>query len=146
MDVVRRNTDYALRAMIYLAEHYSNGTASAKELARQGDIPYQLVCKLLQRLNNAKLVKSSRGARGGFQLNRGPADITVLKVIEVIQGRLRLNRCLLSSNKCPRQKKCPVRVKLAELQKTISSYLGSITLDELAKKGRTRAKTVRRKK
>ncbi len=146
MDIVRRNTDYALRAMINLAGHCGNEPVSAREAARQGDIPYQLACKILQRLNNERLVKSSMGAKGGFRLSREPSKITVLQVIEAIQGPVRLNRCLLSADGCPRQRSCPVKPKLTELQKFISSYLDSITLDELTKKGRAKTKNVRRKR
>jgi Rrf2 family iron-sulfur cluster assembly transcriptional regulator len=140
MDIVRRNTDYALRAMIHLAEHYGNGAVSAREVARQGGIPYQLVCKLLQRLGKAGLIRSSMGARGGFKLRKDPSKISVLQVIETIQGPVRLNRCLLSAKACLRQRSCPVKPKLAELQKTIGDYLGGIKLDELVKSSRAKTK------
>ena len=146
MDIIRRNTDYALRAMLNLAEHYGNGTVSAREMARQGGIPYQLVCKLLQRLHNAKLVKSSMGAKGGFQLGKEPSKISVLQVIETIQGPVRFNRCLLSADGCLRYRSCPVKPKLAELQKSMGNYLGSIKLNELVKSSRAKTKRVRRKK
>ena len=140
MDIVRRNTDYALRAMLNLAGHYGNGTVSAREVARQGGIPYQLACKLLQRLGKAKLIKSSMGPKGGFSLSKEPSKISLLQVIETIQGPVRLNRCLLSMKGCPRQRGCPVKPKLAELQKTIGDYLGSIKLDELVKTSRVKTK------
>jgi len=146
MDIVRRNTDYALRAMANLAEHYGNEAVSARELAQRGDIPYQLACKILQRLNKAGLVKSLMGAKGGFRLSKEPSKISVLQVIETIQGPVRLNRCLLSKDGCQRQRSCPVKPKLAKLQKSLSFDLDSITLDELTKKGRAKAKNVRRKR
>jgi Rrf2 family iron-sulfur cluster assembly transcriptional regulator len=132
MDIIRRNTDYALRAMVNLARHYQNGSASVKALASQEHIPYQLTCKLMQKLHRVKLVESCMGPKGGFRLSRKPSKISVLEVIEAIQGPLSLNRCLLRVNACPRQRSCTVRVKLAELQRYVSSRLGGITLDELA--------------
>ena len=121
-----------MRAMVNLARHYQNGSAPARTLAAQEHIPYQLACKLMQKLHSAGLIKSCMGPKGGFRLNRKPSKINVLEVIEAIQGPLALNRCLLSINVCPRQRNCTVRVKLAELQRCVSSRLGGITLDELA--------------
>ncbi len=132
MDILRRNTDYALRAMVNLARHYGNSTVSTRALTAKENIPYQLACKLMQKLHNAKLVKSCMGPKGGFQLSRRPSKISVLEVIEVIQGPLALNRCLLRVDACPRQRICKVRLKLVELQRYVSSHLGSITLNELA--------------
>ena len=132
MDILRRNTDYALRVMVSLARCYQDGSASARTLASQEHIPYQLTCKLMQKLRSVKLVESCMGPKGGFRLGRKPSKISVLEVIEAIQGPLALNRCLLSIDACPRQRSCTVRVKLAELQRCVSSRLGSITLDELA--------------
>ncbi|MBN1456281.1 MAG: Rrf2 family transcriptional regulator, partial [Sedimentisphaerales bacterium] len=62
MNIVKQNTDYALRAMIDLAGHYKGKTAvSVRELAGREDISYQFACKILQKLQRAGLVKSSMG-------------------------------------------------------------------------------------
>jgi len=153
MDVLRRNTDYALRAMVNLARHYGNGTVSTRALTAKENIPYQLACKLMQMLHNAKLVESCMGPKGGFRLGKEPSKISLLEIIELIQGPIRLNRCLLGKNVCGRQKSsirlnnrcllrknacvrrkscpCPVRAKLAELQQCVNSHLAAITLNEL---------------
>ncbi|MFQ6035795.1 MAG: RrF2 family transcriptional regulator [Sedimentisphaerales bacterium] len=133
MDMVRRNTDYALRAMVNLAEHYQNQPLSTRKIAAEEDIPYQLACKLMQKLHNAKLVKSFMGPKGGFRLNKDPSSISLLQVIEAIQGPVRLNRCLLGRDVCSQQKRCKVRMKLADLGQSIKRYLGGVTLDELAR-------------
>jgi Rrf2 family protein len=133
MEVVRRNTDYALRAMLKLAKHYGNKPVSSKELAQQGQAPYQLVCKLMHKLHIAKLVESSMGPKGGFGLSADPSKISLLKVIEAIQGPIRLNRCLSGNGICPYQKKCKVRGKLAKLEDSINNYLGSVKLNGLVK-------------
>lgn len=133
MDVVRRNTDYAMRLMLNLAKHHENGPISTRTAASEEDVPYQLACKLMQKLQRAKLVKSSMGPKGGFVLGKEPSKISLLDVIEAIQGPISLNRCMLSLDACPRYRRCPVRAKLVGIQKSISSGLAGISFDELSK-------------
>ena len=131
MDVLRRNTDYALLAMVHLAAHWKQGPASVRKLASQENISYPLVRKLMQKLCNCGLVESSMGSKGGFSLSRQPSEINLLEIIETIQGPLRLNRCVLGIDICPRQKAYPVSRKLAKLQKNMTRELHGITLDDL---------------
>lgn len=131
MDILRRNTDYALRLMVSLAKHGPDGSISTRALAEEQDVPYQLACKLMQQLHACKLVESCMGSRGGFRLDREPGRISLLDVVEVIQGRLSLNRCLLSKTCCPRIATCPVRAKMGELQSQMDEYLGKVTLADL---------------
>ncbi|MCP4612581.1 MAG: Rrf2 family transcriptional regulator [Planctomycetes bacterium] len=131
MDILRRNTDYALRAMVNLAGHYGEDPVSTRDISQSEDISYQLACKLMQKLNNAGLVKSRMGPNGGFALSRTPKKINLAEIIDAIQGPLSLSRCLLGENVCPKQNGCPITAKLTKLQKNIGDYLQSITLDEL---------------
>jgi len=134
MDVLRRNTDYGLRMMTALAEHFNNGQLiSARQLASNGHFPYQLGCKLLQKLHRAKLVKSGMGPKGGFTLSREPSKITLMEIIKVLQGGIRLNRCLLGGDGCEFEADCEINTKLSCLQLYIDGYLDGITLAEIAK-------------
>jgi len=132
MDIVRRNTDYALRLMVNLARNYGKGPVPTRTAAGEEDVPYQLACKLMQKLNKAKLVESCMGPRGGFELGREPSKINLLEVIESIQGPISVNRCLLSAQGCPRHKRCTVKTRLEGIQEGISRGLAEITFDELA--------------
>ena len=143
MDVLRRNTDYALRAMVHLARHWQDGPVSTSEIAESEEIYYQLACKLMQRLQKAGLVASTMGAKGGFTLSRQPAKISLAQVIEAVQGKIHLNRCLIGGYKCPREAECPVYKKLTSLQSQIDSYFAKINLAELIK---TRPKKSRKGK
>ena len=131
MDVVRRNTDYAARLMVHLAKHYGNGPISTRAVAAEEEVPYQLACKLMQKLNNAKLVTSCMGPKGGFVLGAEPSKISLLEIVEAIQGPISINRCVLDQKACSRNTICTVRDKLADIQESMTKGLAAITLDEL---------------
>ena len=131
MDILRRNTDYALRLMVALASKYDGNALSTKALVKETIVPYQLACKLLQRLQKAGLVQSTMGPKGGFTLTKSPKKINLWNVIDVIQGKVNMNRCLLGDFKCQRRANCTIHGKLAELQQQIKNSLTATTLDEL---------------
>jgi len=146
MDVVRRNTDYAARLMVHLAKHYGNGPISTRAAAAEEQVPYQLACKLMQKLNNAKLVTSCMGPKGGFVLAAEPSKISLLEVVEAIQGPISMNRCVLNKDACSRSAICAVREKLTDIQKSMTRGLAAITLDELARRGRSKENAGKRKR
>jgi len=133
MDVIRRNTDYALRLVIGLVGSYGRGPLSAKALAYTADISFSMTSKLLQKLVSAKLAKSTMGKAGGFELVKLPSEISLYDVILVFQGQVCLNQCIANPRSCPKSPKCLVSKKLAGLQSYIEKYLKDITLDELLK-------------
>ncbi len=140
MDVLRRNTDYALRAVVNLAGRYGGEPVSTRDLAKSEDVPYQLACKLLQKLHQAGLVDSAMGPQGGFYLSRAPGGISVLEVVEAIQGPISLNRCVLGVGACPREGNCTISERLIELQRQINEYLGGLDLDELLRHKKRKTK------
>ncbi|MBN1795216.1 MAG: Rrf2 family transcriptional regulator [Sedimentisphaerales bacterium] len=145
MDVLRRNTDYALRAMVHLARHWGDGSVSTKDLADSEKISYDLACKLLQKLAGAKLVKSRMGPKGGFELKKEPGKVSIKEIIESVQGPVFLNKCLMGDFKCPLEERCPVNKKLSELQEYIDGFFNHVTLanlleDEDLVKGKRKAR------
>jgi Rrf2 family iron-sulfur cluster assembly transcriptional regulator len=146
MDIVRRNTDYAARLMVHLAKHYGNSPISTRTAAAQERVPYQLACKLMQKLNNEKLVKSCMGPKGGFVLAREPSKISLLEVVEAIQGPVSINRCVLDVDACFRATDCTVRQRLADIQKTMTKELAAISLDELTQADRANKSSGKRKR
>ncbi len=140
MDIVRRNTDYATRAMVHLVCDESGTAVSTRAIAEKEDISYQLACKLMQRLNRAGLVKSTMGPKGGFTLGRDPSRINMLEIIEAVQGSITVNRCLDDEVGCDRQPECPVSKALEQLQDYIESFLAKATLDKMCKTSGKRRK------
>jgi len=134
MDVLRRNTDYGLRMMVILAEYFSDGQLiSARQLANTAHFSDQLSSKILQRMHKAGLVSSGMGPKGGFILSRPPSEITLMDVVEALQGNVRLNRCLLDGDGCEFQSTCEINTKLSDLQLYINDFFSGITLAEMIK-------------
>ncbi len=131
MNVLRKNTDYALRMMGNLAGNYGQNAVSVRMLARQEDVSYQFACKILQKLQGAGLVESAMGSAGGYRLCREPEKITMLDVIRAMQGNVVVNRCTDENDNCPRQANCPVSKVLCQLQQDIDEFFTKVTLEGL---------------
>ena len=131
MDTLRRNTDYGLRIMVALASESNGKSMSVRQLASEGNFSYDLGCKILQRLHKAGLIRSRMGPKGGFALSKDPSEISLMEIVKVLQGRIRLNRCLLGGDGCEFWPDCQISARLAHLQRHIDDYLGGITLAEM---------------
>ena len=79
---------YALQAMMTLARHYQHGTLKIWEIAADSDLPGNFLELILVELRNARLVKSVRGAKGGYKLRRAPSEIRLSEIIRLIDGPL----------------------------------------------------------
>ncbi len=89
-----RKSDYALRAVIYLARLSDDRFGRVSEIAKAKDIPQAFLAQILPLLANHGLVKSQQGAHGGYALARSPDAISFLDIIESVEGPLRLNKCV----------------------------------------------------
>ena len=138
MDVIRRNTDYALRAMVTLAANYGEGAVSARTLAENSTVSYQLMCKLLQKLQAAGFLSSSMGPAGGYRLVKSPDKINLAEVVESIQGPVIIIGCVAKDTKCPCKGTCSISPNLAKLQKQLEDYLTSVTLKQILDESRSK--------
>ena len=134
MDLIRRDTDYALRLAAHLAKGFAAGKPlSARVMAKDNHVSYTLACKLLQKLSAAGLVDSTMGPKGGFVLARRPETITFAQIIKAVQGPVSVIRCLMGEFKCPMKEGCPVSPKLGVMQLQIDGFLSEVTLAEFVK-------------
>ncbi|MCD6416661.1 MAG: Rrf2 family transcriptional regulator [Planctomycetes bacterium] len=131
MAVITRETDYALRALIRLAQ--GPGAIPVRALAEREDAPEPFLRKIMQRLHRAGIVKSYRGPFGGYALAVPSSDITLLRLLETVQQPLVMNECFVKPEMCHRVKFCPVRRRLAELQEDLNTELDDIRLSDLVK-------------
>src|SRR5262249_6672057 len=104
-----KKADYALMAMKHLALPGGQGSSSARQIAALDDIPIELMAKVLQRLVRRGLLASHQGTRGGYQLARRPAQISVADVIQAIDGPVTVTACSTEDGQCEQFAKCNVR-------------------------------------
>ena len=103
-----RAGDYALRVMFILAKLKPGQVSSKSELAKSQEVPSSFLSKILQQLAAKGLILSHRGVRGGFSLSRKPEDISLLEIIEAVEGPLQMNSCVIPEKKnCQRMENCP---------------------------------------
>ncbi len=129
-----RGADYGTLGILYLARQPRDRVVLISEIASAQGVPESYLAKIFQDLAKAGLVRSHRGARGGFTLARLPQDITLRQVIEAIEGPLALNRCLDPREGCENSPGCAVHSALSEAQRTLISALDGVTLYSLAEK------------
>jgi Rrf2 family protein len=103
---VSRKIDYGLRAMIYLAGVPVGKVISLQDLATTLHLPREFLAKILKVLTARGLVRSARGAHGGYTLARPPRDISFLEVIEAVEGPVQLNVCLDHKDRCDVSASC----------------------------------------
>ena len=137
---ITRETDYAVRCVLYLAK-YADVISIVDDIAREMEIPKSFLAKILQKLAKAGIVKSTRGVKGGFRLAMEPSGISLLRVIEAIQGPLCLNVCLIDDKHCRRTSFCSVHPAWVEIQKTVEKELRSYDFGKFLKNERERTST-----
>jgi Rrf2 family protein len=119
---ITRETDYAIRCVYYLACKGGEVTM-VDEIAQQMCSPKSFLAKILQKLAKADLVKSYRGVKGGFQLSRKPKEITLLDVIEAIQGPVVMNVCALDKKMCKFSGTCSIHPVWVDARKQVERLL-----------------------
>ncbi len=113
---ITRQADYALRAMYYLSKLEPTERAATSLIADEQRIPPSFLAKIISQLSIAGLIHTSRGARGGVSLARPPENISILEVVEAIDGPLTLNECTHSIDACPFGENCPIRPVWCDVQ------------------------------
>jgi Rrf2 family protein len=130
--LITRDTDYAVRALCFIAMGQGK-VITVSTLAEKLNTPRPFLRKTLQKLNRQGILKSFKGASGGFQLAARPEKIFFLDLIKVFQGDFKLNECVLKKNICPNKKNCSLKKKLDTIESYVIKELGSITIASLLK-------------
>ena len=133
MKLLSRNTDYAVRAVCYIAKKKS-GVVSVTELVEKLKIPRPFLRKILQALNNEGMLRSSKGMGGGFRLARKPEGIYLTDIMETFQGPFKLNECFFRKEICPNRRSCFLKKKIDGIERYVLSELKAITIGSIIKR------------
>ncbi len=128
---ITRTADYGVRLMTQLAGAPNGKRLTVAELAGASEASTAFTGKILQRLSAANLVLSHRGYEGGFELARPANEITVLDVVQALDGTLCLNDCVTGGAGCERMPACAAHAVWQRAQDAVVAVLQSESLDRL---------------
>jgi len=122
MSLINRNTDYAIRALVYLARE-KDGVVAVSQLARAEKMPRPFLRRIMQVLCQNGLVVSHQGKTGGFSLKKKPTEISLGEVARVFQGKVDISQCLFRKLVCHNHQNCFLRKRLKKIEKIVVSEL-----------------------
>ena len=116
--MLSNTSKYAIRAVIYLALFSTKEKkAGIKEISKELDIPSPFLGKILQLLARHHILGSSKGPHGGFYLNKPAIDISLMEIIELIDGSDTFNQCVIRTSPCSHEDPCSLHDKIAPLRR-----------------------------
>ena len=132
---ISKKTDYALRALFTLVEHYNGAPIPIRELARRNDIPKRFLEQIMLALKAQGWVESLAGIRGGYVLAKNPSKITMGEVVRHFDGILAPIECVSLSGykRCSQEPVCRFRRVFLDIRNYVTAVMDRSTLAEVAK-------------
>ena len=131
--IYSRSAEYAIRAVVHLAMLAPGEYALAKTIAEETGIPSHFLAKILQELARDGFLKSSKGPGGGFRLGQAAEELSMLRIVEAVDGAGRFDRCIGGSPECNDRVACGMHDSWKALRSRIIDYLGGTSVADLAK-------------
>ena len=127
---------YGARLMLNLARHHAEGEESVilRNISQEEEISIRYLEQIIIPLKIHKLLKSTRGAGGGYALNKHPSKIILLDIIEILEGDISLVDCVDDEDCCERREDCPTFHLWQESSQLLKDYFSTITLQQLLEK------------
>lgn len=129
---INRQTDYAIRLILYLAQQEEGARVSTTEVRKEMQIPPALAQRIVADLARGEFIQTYPGRDGGLVLARPSEEINLRQIVEHFEGKFFISDCLVDKGNCPFDNKCPVRFRWAKLQSQMVLELEQITFKELA--------------
>ena len=130
MQLLNKNTDYAVRSLMYLGKNRGSYITS-REVSTELEIPLQFVRRILQRLREVGLVETKEGVAGGVRLAGDPFRISLKDVIELFQGSIQISACMFRQKLCPNRSKCVLRERILSIEDTMIQQFNQISIQTL---------------
>jgi Rrf2 family protein len=128
---ITRQADYALRAMLFLARIGPDEHAATSVIAADRKIPCSFLAKIISQLSIAGLIHTSRGAHGGVSIARSPEEISLLEVVEAIDGPVSLNECVINLKSCDLNRDCPLYEVWCDTQQALVKKLSNTSFAQV---------------
>ncbi|MCK5136847.1 MAG: Rrf2 family transcriptional regulator [Bacteroidales bacterium] len=142
--MLSNTSKYAIRAVIYLALYSSSvKKIGIKVISSELGIPTPFLGKILQMLVRHKILDSSKGPNGGFTLEKPAIDITLMEIIEIIDGADSFDTCVIKTSKCSHDAPCSMHDKIAPLRREMKSLFLTETIADMAIEFRQGNKRIR---
>jgi Rrf2 family protein len=142
MMIYSRSAEYAIRAFVNLATVPEGKYAMVKNIAAQEQIPAHFLAKILQQLARKGLLRSSKGPTGGFAMRMDPHDVTLLTIVEALDGLAPYQQCASGLAECNDDMPCPMHDSWIALRQRIMDYLGRNSIADLAKALELKKRTI----
>ena len=126
-----KTCEYAVRAMIFIAQKSKNGNkVSIKEIAKGIDSPEHFIAKILQELSKKKLLQSMKGPKGGFYLDKNAFQCSLADIVKILDGDKLFTGCGLGLSQCSETHPCPIHHEFKSVRKSIQTMLENAKLGE----------------
>ena len=130
--MLTRGGEYAVRCVLYLSMQEIGRKVPKKEIASAMDIPGSFLAKVAQSLAKARIIHIHQGSGGGYTLARRPGDVSLLQVVEAVEGEIFLNACIMSPDMCPRSPECGVHKVWSRARDRLRETLAEVDFDQLS--------------
>lgn len=131
--IYSRSAEYAIRAFVHLATVPEGKYAMVKQIAEEADIPSHFLAKILQQLARKGFLRSSKGPTGGFSLRMPANEVSLVQIVESVDGLQDYNRCPAGLAECNDQAPCGMHDSWKGLRTLIMNYLEQTTIEDVAK-------------
>lgn len=130
---------YGIRAVVYIAsQDKANGNIGIKKISESLDLPTPYLAKILQQLAKNKILLSAKGPNGGFSMLRDPKKISLLNIVEIIDGNDFFNNCIFHNGTCTyvdsQKIPCPIHDEFGKVRSDLINMFSNTTIYDLATK------------